>query len=412
MNARRAHSKSRNGCDLCKARKVKCDEAVPCLRCVKRGDKCSLVSSSSSSAESSFTPASSNEIGSESSAGPHAAPQDEVFTLIDIQLFQRFTSVTCQYLANPNRASPWLDKIPAMSTKHPFLLHEMMALAAVDLSRDTAQSQAASKSYLDLARRHHAKALAGLMPAVTSNSAALVAPVWACNSLFVPYYFATADDAAMLLFTPEPHAGPAEWMLPLRGAVTIWKSNESVLLGGAMGPHLKPYLQNLQESAAADEPHMNPSDPVVMRMIGQLQLVEGDDDLTGDERRVMAEAFELLRHFFRLSDRDDALAKKTASLTCCATFPSDFFVMLARKKTTALVVMAFWCVLLHRAEKGNWWMNIGSDRLKDMLGVIADMLGPEGRKMIVWPLEQIMGPLHDVEARSFGDIPVRSMMNS
>lgn len=375
------------------ADRQQCDEASPCLRCVKRGDKCSLVTSNI--AESSSTPdATTGTIPDFVLSG---APQDAVFTLTDIQLFHRFTSVTCHYLANPNRSSPWLDEIPAMSTKHPFLLHEILALAAIDLSRNSAQSQSAlttstTTSYLELARRHHAKALAGLMPAITSNSAALVAPVWACNSLFVPYYFATAADTLSLLCTPEPHPGPAEWMLPLRGGVTIWRSNEAALLGGAMGPHLRPYQQNLQEEAHA-EPYKNPSDAVLLRMIGQLQLAGGAAEADeGEERRVMTETFRVLRHCFRISDRDDALAKKTASLTFCATVPKEFFVMLAGKRTRPLVVMAFWCVLLHRAEEGNWWMSFKSDRLKDMLDLIDEILGLEGRELIVWPLEQIIGP--------------------
>lgn len=278
-----------------------------------------------------------------------------------------------------------------MSTKHPFLLHEVMALAAVDMSRDVAESQDASTAYLELARYHHAKALSGLMPAIMANAPDLVAPVWACNSLFVPYYFSTTADAASLLFTPEPHPGPAEWMLPLRGGVTIWKSNEKVLLDGEMGMHLKPYQQNLQQGLALVEPSTNPSEAFIMQKTKQLEL-HGDMAAEGDEKRVMTETFGKLRHCFRVSDRDDALAKKTASLTFCAVAPREFFEMLGRKRRAPLVVMAFWCVLLHRAEKGNWWMSFKSDRLRDMLDYITNLLGPEGRELVSWPLEQILGP--------------------
>lgn len=124
------------------------------MRCVKRGDKCSLITSSI--AEASSTPIPIPFSTTESSSNPPSIPEsipvlsatreDEAFTLTNIELFHRFTSVTCHHLVNPNRSSPWLDEIPAMSTKHPFLLHEIMALAAIDLSRDTAQSHSASSS--------------------------------------------------------------------------------------------------------------------------------------------------------------------------------------------------------------------------------------------------------------------------
>jgi hypothetical protein len=42
MPTKRYHKKSRAGCDTCKRRRVKCDEATPiCGTCAQRGDKCS-----------------------------------------------------------------------------------------------------------------------------------------------------------------------------------------------------------------------------------------------------------------------------------------------------------------------------------------------------------------------------------
>ncbi|KAL6237971.1 hypothetical protein BDW75DRAFT_202714 [Aspergillus navahoensis] len=48
-HARRAHKKSRNGCLICKGRRVKCDERKPsCLRCENYGALCVYASSSTS----------------------------------------------------------------------------------------------------------------------------------------------------------------------------------------------------------------------------------------------------------------------------------------------------------------------------------------------------------------------------
>ncbi|RDW86108.1 Zn(II)2Cys6 transcription factor domain-containing protein [Aspergillus mulundensis] len=58
-HARRAHRKSRNGCLVCKGRRVKCDERKPaCLRCENYGAQCIYAQSSSppSSASGSSTP--------------------------------------------------------------------------------------------------------------------------------------------------------------------------------------------------------------------------------------------------------------------------------------------------------------------------------------------------------------------
>ncbi|KAI9372813.1 hypothetical protein BJX61DRAFT_533643 [Aspergillus egyptiacus] len=53
-HSRRAHKKSRNGCTVCKQRRVKCDERKPtCVRCQNYGASCVYPSSTSSSRTSS-----------------------------------------------------------------------------------------------------------------------------------------------------------------------------------------------------------------------------------------------------------------------------------------------------------------------------------------------------------------------
>lgn len=309
--------------------------------------------------------------------------QDDVFTLTDIKLFHHFSTTTCRYMANPNEPSPWPDTMMGIATDHAFLTHAVMAVAALDLSVNNPSSDSTlSSTYLDLAHTHHAKALAGLTPAITSQSPALVQVVWACNSLFVPYYFATTADAASLLFTADP-PGPAEWMLPLRGGVTLFNSHAPVLMQGPVGQHLRSYIDRCRDGEAAVPNNL--SEPYVTQMVDRLQ---GEQvGWSEGEKDVLARTCELLRQCFATSDQGDAMGRKTASLWFCATAPAGFFEMLGCKRRAALVVMAFWCVLLHRAEQGRWWMSLRKER--GLLGCVAELLGPEGRDLIRWPLEEI-----------------------
>lgn len=347
------------------------------MRCTRRGDKCSLVSRNSTSEAS-------------SAAGPSQSQsnlQDDAFTLADVKLFHRFTTTTCRYVANPQESSPWLDEIPALATDHPFLLHELMALAAVDLSNAPGTDPAAEAAYLSQARHHHARALAGLMPAITSQRAELVAPVWSCNSLFVPYYFATTADPASLLFSTDP-PGPAEWMLPLRGAVTLFRTHYEELLRGPIGHHLRPYRDRAFE-AKRDSERGNPSEVHILRMVQDLRHHEATMAEAEEEGDAMTETFEILRECFVMSDRGDEIGQKTASLTFCASAPAAFFESLGRKKTAALVVMGFWCLLLHRADQGRWWVHVNFKEVRDLLGYISGLLGPGARDFIRWPAEEM-----------------------
>ncbi|KAL4987023.1 hypothetical protein BDW68DRAFT_161906 [Aspergillus falconensis] len=70
-HARRAHKKSRNGCLICKGRRVKCDERKPtCLRCENYGAACVYASSTSSSVSSRSSSSTSSIITSTSRSTP------------------------------------------------------------------------------------------------------------------------------------------------------------------------------------------------------------------------------------------------------------------------------------------------------------------------------------------------------
>ncbi|PSR94331.1 hypothetical protein BD289DRAFT_480637 [Coniella lustricola] len=383
MNARRAHAKSRNGCAQCKTRKVKCDEQIPCSRCVKRGDKCSLAAI--------ITPLSTGGASSVTGSRTHAQ-DDDVFTLSDISLFHRFSTTTCRYLAGPNLPSPWLDYIPELATKHKFLMQEMMAVAALDLSINAAPTGEQVTANLELARHHHSRGLAGLRIAISSHSAELIEAIWACNTLLIPYYFASTADVSSLLFR-ENSTEPAEWMTVLRGAAMLYLQYEQVLLSGPMRVHIQPYKTGLRVGAVVP-PKTTPSDTHVDEMTTRLQayLESNATDSYTDARKLdtMAEVFKFLRSCFQISDRGDFLSIKSASLSFIAVIPPHFFELMGRKDQAAMVIMAFWCVLLNRAEKGTWWMQFR--KVRNMLQFIADMLEPDTRALIQWPLDQLLAP--------------------
>lgn len=82
MAHKRAHNKSRNGCDQCKARHVKCDErGPPCTVCVSRHTDChySRPTASRRSASRAIT----NAISDPASKGPASSPINIALTAMD-----------------------------------------------------------------------------------------------------------------------------------------------------------------------------------------------------------------------------------------------------------------------------------------------------------------------------------------
>ncbi|KAJ9148245.1 hypothetical protein NKR23_g5151 [Pleurostoma richardsiae] len=365
-SARRAHTKSKNGCDGCKQMKRKCDERIPCTNCTKRHRTCSLLASVPSSSASPPSP-------------PASPPQPhETFSISDFALFHHFTTSTSSLIANePPYSSPWKTGVPALATQYPFLLHEVLALAAVHLSQ---LNPSKSAYYLRVAGEHQAFALslfrAALAAGIGDGDAA--EPLFACSALFVSYYFAVAPDPAALLFSTDP-PGPPEWMLPLRGCTELVRCYKRSITDGPMGNLMSDYIAVLRAptSGGADA-HID-------------GLRDGLAALSGDwsEGGVLLPVLDKLRTCFALSDSDsgDGVSNKTATFMFAATVPARFVDMLGEKSPGALVVMAFWCVLLHRINRR--WMLYGADRASEMLDLIESLLSPRFREMIRWPLEVV-----------------------
>ncbi|KAL3434037.1 hypothetical protein BDV09DRAFT_186227 [Aspergillus tetrazonus] len=83
---RRAHKKSRNGCLVCKGRRVKCDERKPtCLRCENYGAACVYASSlATSSSSSSSSSRSSSILHSATASTSRSTPPNNTLTSLSI----------------------------------------------------------------------------------------------------------------------------------------------------------------------------------------------------------------------------------------------------------------------------------------------------------------------------------------
>ncbi|KAF2794432.1 hypothetical protein K505DRAFT_336933 [Melanomma pulvis-pyrius CBS 109.77] len=162
--SRKPHKKSRNGCLPCKARHVKCDETKPeCVNCDKYGMKCeypppkkrispvdhispNLVASTPSSIEdaSIFTP---NLVTN--------GPQELGLSVDSVQclrLMHHFHTITAKTLVVDSAEDFVQTHLVKTAFSYRFLLHSILALAALHLSRI---EQSLQMDYMHQAERHH-----------------------------------------------------------------------------------------------------------------------------------------------------------------------------------------------------------------------------------------------------------------
>ncbi|KAI0883200.1 uncharacterized protein GGS22DRAFT_168104 [Annulohypoxylon maeteangense] len=360
----RAHHKSRAGCTTCKSKKVKCDEGQPCSYCVKRQLSCSLAPSSSPSTESGR--------GSKTPEIRVVQPYEGTsFSFTDFGLYHHFAISTAFAQADDSAsASVWRDVVGDLATQYPYLLHEILATAALH-QRLALPDQAA---YLErVAAEHQAKAIPLFRQALASISAETALPLFACACLFIPYHFAAAKDASSLLFNEE--AGTlAEWLILIQGCAAITMEQNATLMHSS----LRALLGELYTPKVEDLGN-GPTDERLVDLYSKLPI-------TPEQRETYSDTLVRLRVCFYLSDKADSpLDKKNAALRFPSIINNNFRTELAAKHPAALIIMAYWCVLLNRVED-RWWLK---DRVKPLLIKIKELIPMQYTTIIEWPLGEV-----------------------
>ncbi|XXH00623.1 hypothetical protein Hte_006971 [Hypoxylon texense] len=372
VTPRRAHHKSRGGCAICKAKRVKCDEKRPCSYCTKRRLPCSLAPAPSTSASVSLPSPSPGT--SPSTPEVHATrPQNEAppFTSADFGLFRHFIHSTAPAHADDSASEiVWREAVTDLATRYPYLLHEVLAIAALH-RRTVAPEQAAALKRT--AAEHQARAIPLFREALAASSTETALPLFACSCLFVPYHFAAAKDASSLLFNEET-GSLAEWLGLIQGCAAVTMEHSATIMQSS----LRALLGNLYTPRVEDLSG-GPTDARLAELGSKLPV-------TPEYREAYAQVLVKLRVCYYLSDKADSpMDRKNAALRFPPIMGLKFTEDLALRSPAALIVMAFWCVLLHRVED-RWWLK---GRVKPLLLQIWELIPSEYGDLVMWPMEQV-----------------------
>ncbi|KAL4940669.1 hypothetical protein BDV06DRAFT_213312 [Aspergillus oleicola] len=137
MATRRSHRKSRNGCDQCKRRRIKCDEDHPCLNCSRRGMDCTFEHRSSATPPSSAN----DDFGilsdirgcmraTNDAPCPRPSSKDSFRPRADASLYTPHV----QNAGRPQMQETWQVVIPKVAYSYEFLMHGILGLSALHLA--------------------------------------------------------------------------------------------------------------------------------------------------------------------------------------------------------------------------------------------------------------------------------------
>ncbi|KAF2836935.1 hypothetical protein M501DRAFT_938740 [Patellaria atrata CBS 101060] len=395
MATRKPHTKSRNGCLQCKARHVKCDETKPgCLNCDDYNVPCEYPTSKKNRQDSPreyvspyppLKPATINSSSdvlmenTSSSRGSSTTPHvPQIENLADLKLLHHYTTSVARSLAanNSTLIPVWQDYMVQLAFEHHFLLHGILAIAALHLSRIHPLQSA---DYLFQASKHQDAGLSEFRNIVLNFSPDLREPVFCFSSMLIPYSYGLPFDDGD---NPERSLDNIIHCLSLIRGV---------------GPLIGPYWPELKQSelyklvpqdivnidwAAVDETEMAKSDdtPPLQRLYEATKTIKDPE---------VAEAYtsairNLHGAFIRFPQYPSHSALSILKIWPVRLSP-EFMELLGNKHPEALVILAYFSVLLGRC-RWYWFMEGWSERVVDTVEALLD---DEWKDWLQWPKAEL-----------------------
>ena len=386
MPSRRPHVKSRHGCVPCKRARVKCDQAHPvCSKCVRFGRPCEYLLQPTASVEQSERPAiptpqpSTSSVLTQYTPDQHTplSPPPEI-TFDDLGLMHLYTSATCMTLdPSPDLREIWRESVPKQAMSAPFLMHSILALAALhQISLGTVHYE----SNLSLAIKHQSLALTKSKPELNNLSECN------CHALFAFSAMIAISALALPVSRPaatlqDPINEFAQTAILMRGSKIIVQEGFPWLEGGPFSPLLRRgFLTN---------PTGMPKHIAIIFNTLETRI----ESTKTDERNKASyrSAFKRLNicfhnmHFNQENDISIVPGDRGVVWSWLATVEADFIPLLGEKDPMALVLLAYFAVLLHALDEVWWCRGWGSALIKSVLEEVGESWQPSLR----WPAKQI-----------------------
>ncbi|PYI13262.1 hypothetical protein BO99DRAFT_447797 [Aspergillus violaceofuscus CBS 115571] len=389
MRPRKAHTKSRTGCVECRRRHIKCDESRPqCKRCRDSARECvfttgelkiqrssysphTIASSATTNPETSSTTNSSVSPFSASSAQDDASP---AVSMLHLELYHHFTTTVFDSLAQHHEGSATsLETIIQASLSTPYLMHELLALAALHLSL-VRPSQ--GRYYHTQATQLQCQAIALFRAREEDLNAATSLP-----TLLFSAILGTHVLCETLRFCTE---GPSL-------ATFLARFVQYTALHRGVRAVAGRTWDTLRQSAIAASWRVAESTPGVALGAVQQALLA---------RIQAAKLGALVTDHYRLAiqclpfsgDSSEPVASLTPQASCSRIIawpvhvPQEYLDYLGQGRPEALVILAHYAVLLHQ-HRGFW---VFGDAGAGLVVAIAEHLGTEWEAWLAWPQASIL----------------------
>lgn len=396
---RRSHTKSKKGCSQCKVRRIKCNEAHPvCSNCERRQITCDFTLTP----DSSISPLKTDEpsqISQEksprsdalstppatASVDPFAAPdllstkKTTSLDVTDLKLMHYFTTVVAYDLSDHDSTEAlalWQEHAIKLGFKHDFLLRGVLAVAAYHMGFHKPER----KAELDvIASNHQNLALASFSETLADVNESNCHALFAFSCLIIVMAFASNTKAKPSDFNTEV----LQWFYLLRGASIVLRMHSEAIKSS----FLKPLLDEMVHNQSTPSHEIPGADRIT-----DLFRICNISSQERETSQAYTHAITSLLGTFTHTYMCKASGKGTVlpGFVWPINLPPEFVDLLSEKQPEALLILAYYCVIVYWGEQGTYdtWFLKGWSRY--MLETVKDLLPDSWHEHLSWPNEIIV----------------------
>lgn len=305
-------------------------------------------------------------------------PFDSI-SLADLQLFHNYTISTYQTMSNDgDRNGVWQNHLVQWGMEFPSILHLILALSALHLAYKNPESR---DKYIQQADNHFTFGVRTVTSVLSQLNADNCQKIYKAAVLVCFIYFGRGPRPGEYLIFSD--AGPAEWKVLMGGVRSIVFSYHAKVYSGILEPkpeEIEPFLSE----AMRIELHEH-----TIHVEALQRLVE--QEITDETQRVMYEKaiedlLEKMREVYeKRSIGDPGVGLMHLLIGWLYRLPEEMVGLLERKEPRALVILAYWAVMLKFMDSA-WFMKGWSEHV---LEGISGCLQPEYRPWIEWPFRRV-----------------------
>ncbi|KAF5709232.1 hypothetical protein FGLOB1_6007 [Fusarium globosum] len=398
LKPRRSHRKSRNGCGACKQRHMKCDESRPiCLNCKisNRGSQCIFINigqqPSPPQTSSVDTPSPFHLTSHQSPAGPTSISlspaqslssdltavgdtpvRGDLFNLNHFALYHHLLTnrhtITSIDPSHESIISHTMD----YALKAPYLINQLLALSALHLSNPPSLRQ----PYYQLATSLQTRALALFNEERQELSEESCVPMFLFSSLVGVHVLCDT------LQGPRESFGAVldrfiTYLSIHRGVRAVTKHSWHTIKNSGLAP----ILQQIEDAFPARDNEMEAT-AILHRMI--------DSNASLSSATKYHNAASTLQRSFSLHAALNQPNRRRfdAAIAFCLDVDDEYLELLKKRQPEALVILAFFAVLLHW-NRSTWIFGDGGQYL---IQSITAHLGLHWAEWLQWPNSMLTQP--------------------